>query len=95
MEERIDADLPRPHEAADLLHVSSSHDVLEDDVVGEVHAPLRRSDGYDGRGALPRGGVLRRAVSGAFAVGGDVRGGGPVGGRVLGRAVVRGAVLRR
>lgn len=95
VKERVDADLPRPHESTDLLHISSSHDILEDDVIGEVHAPLRRSDGYDGCRTFPRLHALCWAVPWAFAVRGDVRWRGPVGGRVLGRAVVRRAVLRR
>lgn len=94
VKERVDADFPCPQESTDLLHISSSHDILEDDVIGEVHAPLRRSDGYDRCGTFPCLHALCRVVPWPFAVWGDVRWRGPVGGRVLGRAVVRRTVLR-
>lgn len=94
VKERVDADLPRPHESTDLFHISSSHDILEDDVVGEVHAPLCRSDRYDRCRTFPCLRALCRAVPRGFVVWGDVRWRGPVGGRVLGRAVVRRTVLR-
>lgn len=93
VKERVDADLPRPHESTDLLHISSSHDILEDDVIGEVHPPFRRSDRYDGCRTFPCLRVLCWAVPWAFAVRGDVRWRSPRGGCVLGRAVVRCAVL--
>lgn len=89
VKESVDADLPCPHESPNLLHISSSHDILEDDVIGKVHAPLRRSHGYDGCRTFPRLHVRCRAVPWAFAVRGDVCWRGPVGGRELGRAVVR------
>lgn len=94
VKERVDADLPRPHESTNLLHISSSHDILEDDVIGEVHAPLHWSHGYDGCRNFPRLQALCWAVPRAFAVWGGVRWCGPVGGGVLGWAVVRRAVLR-
>lgn len=61
MEERVNSDLLRPHEPTDLLHISSSHDILEDDVIGEVHAPLHRGDWYDRCRIFPR----LRALGGA------------------------------
>lgn len=94
VEERVNSDLPCPHEPTDLLHISPSHDVLEDDVIGEVHAPLCGGGGYDGRGIFPRLRALCGAVPRALAVWGDVGWGGPVGGRVLGRTVEGRAELR-
>lgn len=86
VEERVHTDLPRSHEPADLLQISSSHDVLEDDVIGEVHSPLCRCNRYDRR-------ALRGAAPRAFALWGDVRRRAPVGGRVVWRRVMRRAVL--
>lgn len=94
VKERVNADLPRPHESTDLLHISSSHDILKDDVIGEVHAPLCWGDGYDGCRIFLRLHALCWAVPWAFAVRWDIRWRGPVGGGVFGRVVVCRAVLR-
>ena len=46
VEECIHTNLPRSHEPPNLLHISTSNNILEDDVIGEVHSSLCRCDRY-------------------------------------------------
>lgn len=93
MKERINADLPRSHESADLLHVSSPHDILEDDVIGKVHSPLCRCDRYNRSGGFLCLRAPCRTVVWGFAVRGHVSRCSLVRGCVMRRGVVCRTVL--
>ncbi len=95
VEDCIHTNLPGSHEPPDLLHVSSSYNILEDDVIGEVHSSPCRCDGYDRCRTLLCLCALCWTVPWGFAVRGDVCGHGLVSWRVMWRGVVCRAVLCR
>lgn len=88
--ERLHADLLGSDEPTNLLQFSTSHNILEDDVIGKVHSSLGRGDGYHGCGIFPRLGAPRRAVLGR-----EVRWRRLVGGRVVRRGVMCATILAR
>lgn len=83
MENCINTDLPRSHKPTNLLHISSSYNILEDDVIGEVHSSLCRRNRYDRHRILPCLGALCWTAPWAFAIWRDVCWCGLVSGRVL------------
>lgn len=95
MKKCIYAHFPRSHETSNLLQISSSNDILEDDVIGEVYSPLGRHHRYDRCRGLLRLFALSWSAAQGFAVSRAVRGRSFVGGRVMGRGVIRSAVLCR
>lgn len=46
VEECFHTNLPCSHEPTNLLQIAMSNNILEDDVIGEVHSSLCRGDGY-------------------------------------------------
>lgn len=95
VEECIHTNLPRSHEPTDLLHISPSHNILEDDVIGEVHSPLCWCDRYYRCGTFLSLCALCGTVPRAFAVWGDVCRRSLVGGCVVWWGVMCRAVLCR
>lgn len=95
VEQCVDTDLPRSHESTDLLHISSPYDVLEDDVIWEVHSPLCWCDSYYGCRLLLRLCALCGAAPRAFAVSGDACRCSPVRWCVLWWDAMRWATLSR
>lgn len=95
VEHRIHTNFPRSHEPTNLLQVSPSNNILEDDVIGEVHCPLGGCDrNYRCRLFLCLCGTCW-AVPWPFAVWRDVCWCRRVSGRVVWRGVICGAVLCR
>ena len=95
VEKCIYANLPCSHESTDLLQISSSNNILEDDVIWEVHGSLHRCHRYHGCRIFPWLCTLCWAVPWAFGVWRSVCRCGFVSGRVMWRGVKRTAVLWR
>lgn len=95
MKKCVHTHFPRSHEAPNLLQISSSNNILEDDVIGEVHSPLGGYHGYDRCRGLLRLFALSWSATQSYAVCRAVRGCSFVGGCVLGWGGIRSAVLCR
>lgn len=93
VEECINTDLSCSHEATDLFQVSSSHNILENDVIGEVHSPLCRCHRYDRSRIFLCWCAPRWTVPWAFAVRGYICGCSLVSGCVVWWGVMCAAVL--
>lgn len=95
VENCIHTNFPCSHEPTNLLQISPSNNILEDDVIGEVHCPLGRCDrNYRCRLFLCLCATCW-AVPWPFAVWRDVCWRRLVSGRVVWRGVICGAVLCR
>lgn len=88
MENCVHTNLPGSHEPTDLLQVSLSYDVLEDDIIGEVHTSLCRGHRNDRCRVFPRLCAMWWTVAWPSAVWRDVRWCSTVSGCVVRRTVV-------
>lgn len=95
VEKCIHTNLPRSHEPPNLLHISTSNNILEDNVIGEVHSSLCGCDGYHRCRIFLRLCATCWAVQRSFAIWRDICWCRPVSGCVMWRGIMCRAILCR